>query len=639
MRPLVTPAGYAAAMEAVARSRSLVVDLETTGLRPYRGDRLFGVAVACDAEGPIWYFPFRHETGQNLAPEQLPPLLDLIASRDCPARPRELGGHNFIRFDLPMLVREGPRYEGLLADDHIPKWDTIIDALLANENEDSFSLEALSVKYLGADEAEKERRTAVLLERLRQRHPGVRSVKELKGRMVTLPPEAVAPYACGDVKDCRALRAKYVAYLDRSGLTPLAREMYRYARLLAAMERHGLLINRALAERRIPQLVAAQAWVLEEIRGLAGCTFNPNSPQQVCRVLKTADARMDTLRKLEHPLAKLIVTYKHLGKMRRTYYEAILERLDPQNVIHPQLNLTRDPTDGGGTRSGRLSCSNPNVQNLPKRETDPLLAVRELVIPRPGHVLLVQDYERAEMWMAAHYSRDQSLADAYYANRDPYQEVADKAGCSREQGKRGWLAIQYGAGNYKIAKLFGWPFRARATWPDAPACRDPACWDEYNAQLSVRFRREFFALCPGIKAGMARCQQQAEQTRALRLWTGRVVHFDGEKSRPFAAWNRLIQGSVAEMLRVAMQRAEAPLREIGATELLQVHDELVVEVPEEAVMEAARITREVMCDFPQFWLRPRVETRIGRNYHQLVEFKGGTSDAAANVTLRTGTSA
>lgn len=141
--------------------------------------------------------------------------------------------------------------------------------------------------------------------------------------------------------------------------------------------------------------------------------------------------------------------------------------------------------------------------------------------------------------------------------------------------------------------------------------------DEYNAQQGPIVRNTFFKMCPGIKQMMNDLTRQVEDTRCLRLWTGRVRHFDGVKSKAFSAWNGVIQGAVGEMVRIAMQRLEQPLDDMGSRMLLQVHDEVLVEAPEEQARRAVQLTSSIMTNFNQFPLRPRVEPGVGLNYHDV----------------------
>lgn len=633
---LVTDRTFSRTMDRLCQCSELVVDLETTGLKPWHGHRLIGVSVCIPGEPDGYYLPFRHKAGAeaNLDPSALVALLDVLT------RPGlTMGGHNLIRFDWPMMAAEGPVFRDRLLGGHVQGWDTIVDAILANENEPSFGLEALSVKYLGADAGRKKDEKARLLEMLKAANPDTRRQRDLMGRMDTLTPAEMHDYAVGDVLDCAALRVKYQANHRAWNVERLAREMYDYARLLACMEWRGILVDRALAEQRLEAIKAAEAEALAKIRAVAPSGFNPASPKQVAELLGTGDATATTLERYAlDPLGSaahlglvpLLIEHRRLGKLRSTYYEGILAALDGSNVVHPQLNVTPDPRDFGGTKTGRLSCSNPNLQNVPKKPPSDLFAVRDLLVARPGMTFAVQDYERAEVWMAAHYSRDRALADAYYADRDLYRELAalteekdeaDVTDAERRESKIEFLSIQYGVGARKMSQRRGWDFVTLEALAEAAGVPVEQWGDRewrryFDTNKAARVKRHFFEMFPGIKAMMREASEKAARVGHLRLWSGRVRHFDGRRSLPFAAWNSMLQGGVGEMLRVAMQRLEGPLAELGAHQVMAIHDELVVETPTEALEEAHARMKTHMTDF-DFWLRPRTEPSTGRRFGRL----------------------
>lgn len=610
---LVSDETFSQAMEYLSKADSLAWDLETSGLQPYRGDRLIGVAL--EAGGRAFYFPHRHRAGRNLEDRKLPMVLDLLTSGV------PLVGFNSCRFDAAMVAVEGPRYyDSMLHDDRINHQDVIIMALLSNVNEPSFSLAALGEKYLGSDAA-KGARQASLLEALHQLHPKLRAKRQLMGHIADLPPKTVASYACADVLDTRALAAKYLPSLEEWGLTALLGEYCRYARLLAKMEARGLLVDRRECLARAVRCSEEQERVLAAIRREAGAGFNPNSPQQVARLTGLPDAEATTLERSGHPLAAMIVDYKKLAKLRGTFYEGIAEALDEHDVIRPQQNLTRDQSGFGGTRTGRLSCSKPNLQTLPTRSPGDLAKVRRIIVARPGYRLLKADLERAEMYVAGSYTGDTAIHDAYHDDRDLYTELATAVGITRAQAKTLFLAVQYGAGPWKIADYFGWAFRSV---PDMELdfCM-PASewgnlqWETYKSQKPVRARAGVFAIIPGVQALMKTLEERAAAWRHIRLFTGRVLQFDGVKSKPWSAFNSLIQGSVAEAMRLGMQRAEAPLEAIGAYQLLAIHDEQLIEVPEGRLVAAIGAVRQAMCDDFPFALKPRVSIAVGYNYEQM----------------------
>lgn len=578
---LVTDRTVSAELERIERGDSHTVDKETNGLKPWAGDRLVGVAVETDGEAA--YFGFRHEGGGNVPIEYLPKLFRALRGRGN----KRYRGWN-IRYDFTMASYEEGGEWCLNAETD----DGIVDALLMNENEPSFSLANMAEKYLGFGAAASKHKMDRLLD---ERFSKVRSARDRKGMLWKLPAREVAEYACGDVLLPLRLRERFAPALENWGLTQLAREMNQYNLLLARMQKTGIQIDVERCRHLSETTEARKAELLEKVRKLAGpgChQLNPNSWQQVSKLLGTVDAKEKTLERLESELARGVVDYKKLGKAKSAYYDAILRLIDEDGYLHPQLNMSRDPSDTGGTKTGRLSCSDPNFQALPQADDDPnaIYQVRDLVLPRPGYTLLKCDYERAEVWMSASYAQEPKLIAAYHAGEDPYVEMSARLGITRKQAKLLHLMTTYGAGPWKIALALG--------------------WDQAKA---YDVRAAFFATYPSLKQAMWGYADAWEGTGSLRLWTGRAIHYPGERS--YAAWNRVLQGAVGEMVRVAMQRLEPVIAGCGARMLLQTHDEILIEAPTENVAHTWNLTKMIMEDFDQFLLRPRVDIRASaENY-------------------------
>jgi DNA polymerase I len=587
---LITPNMVEPAIRAIAAAPRRTFDFETTGLRPFGGDRIIGVSV--EAGMRSWYFPVAHTTGANISDDALDAVLTAILVPS-----GEVAGHNASRFDAMFVARRSNLWhQRMLAPGGRVIRDTIVDQLLVDENSPSFSLDALGQRYLGED-AQKRGAKQAVLDYLRKQYPRLGD-KALMGKLAEAPPSLIAPYAEADVLDCRRLCALYDKHHADWGLTALAEEMYAFSRLLAAIEARGMLVDQDLCHARIAGLEADKAAALARLDEIAP-GLNPRSAPQVKKLLGTKNAQGKTLKRCGHEAADLIIEANRCGKFAATFYQGMLSKLDDAGVLHTVLKMTRDPKDEGGTRTGRLSSAEPNLQNLPKRNPEERFRVRDALIARPGMVFVAGDYERAEMWVGAHYSGDPSLYDAYASGRDLYKELAETSGIERQGAKMLWLMTQYGAGVWKIADSLGWP--------------------EDTAYAS---KQAFFKLCPGIKRRMYALSDEAEYTGALRLWTGRVRHFDGVKSKAFAAWNAVVQGGVGEMVRIAMQRLEAPLAAEGASLVLQVHDELVAEVPVEAAPRVISLMQHHMTDFPHWKLRPRVEFSTGTRYGQVEKYAG-----------------
>jgi len=631
---LVTPDTFESALAAVTAAREIVLDVETDGLEPFlAGHRLIGLAV--EADGVPHYFAFRHMVGveQNL-PE--PALSRVLEAALQPGRP--VLGHN-VRFDALLLSLEGERwYRLLLEPDGVPLDDTGLHAQLHNECEPDASLNGLGQRYL-EDAAVKRARKAELLALLRalypilqvaemrKLHPGAAlSTTELRalhpqvkdndlmGHLAELPPAQVAPYAAGDVADTRALRDHYLPLLASAGHEFLARELADFSRLLTRIEHRGVLVDRQLCLERITALRAESAAQLAALRAATTPTFNPHSTKDVQAVFGlTGSTSKEVLATLSDPRAQQVIDAR---RTRTEVYEKLLRYLGADDILHPHFHLAAGVDGEGGTRTGRLSSSHPNLQNLPRRDiTNPLLAARRAILARPGFVLLKFDYEKAEPWMAAHYSHSKALYDAYHGGLNLYVELTKRVGGDYQAAKSAWLSIPYGSGVNGLMRRFGW-----------------------SQEKAEQVRTGFLAEYPEIGEAMRRTAAEVMQTGGVTLWTARRLHFNADMKRAVAqrrkqqsvesdvsymAWNSLIQGGVGEMVRVAMQRLECPLVAVGAFMILQCHDEIVVECPVDAVDTVVALTCEQMTAF-DFWLRPRVECERGENYGDMTKIREAT---------------
>jgi len=584
---LVNERNYAALLRHFEKATDLVADLETTGLHPFSGHRLCGVAL--EAGGVSAYFPFRHKEGQNLSPDLLSPLLDLWVSGV------PVTGHNLVRFDNQMIAMERPDLVNkLVLSDQIPSGDTMISAYLNDENELSYKLENLASCYRVVKfdpKAEEEKLVAELARR------GWRN-KDAKSHLWELPPEVVEPYACNDVTLTRGLKTYYDYVLQSQGLLEIEREMLNYARIAARMERVGLKIDRARLEEQRDRTAARRDRWLEEIRSTAGADANPNSPPQMCKWLGVSSTKAELLNRMEDPRAKLLQRYRKAVKAVGTYHEPILALLDENDILHPQYNLTRDSRDAGGTRSGRLSCSNPNFQALPDvdRDVDKIYGVKECVIPREdGRCFLAWDLERAEMWLGGSLCGEEAIFQAYVENLDLYDVMAEEIGITRKQSKTLFLGLQYGMGAPLLAYKLGCSVEEAKAW-----------------------RSKFHSLYPKIREKMQALSDLAERYGYVKLWTGRRIHMTG-KTVPFHAWNRCVQGGVAEIIRTAMARLENKLEALDSEMVLQIHDELVVECPLAAAKEVNHLVVTAIETFPDMKLPPRTSPRWGLSLGTLKE--------------------
>lgn len=532
------------------------------------------------------YFPFGHGEGANLTAPRRKQLLKVMSGK--PVR----GFH--LRFDL-----ENSHNDGLPLPPKIE--DALIGAILMNENEPSHALKrskngtpGLSMKYLGPEVVASD---DLLKETLQARGLG-------KGDIWRLPADQVATYACDDLHlPDRLLDEVYLPALERWGMDEVFREYNDYQRCLIDMEIGGLPIDRTLVERTLHEGESERAAALARIHEAAGYPLNPQSWKQVSAWLGTENAQEETILASKHPCADLLIDYKAIGKRDSAYLSKFLDLMGQDGCVHPQLNLTPDESDLGGTRSGRLSCSKPNLQAMPKPGTNPVYAPCRAAIRAPeGFSILEADYRQAEVRVAAHYSQEPALFSIFTENRDIYQEAADALGISRLASKILFLAIQYGAGPWKIAQMLG-----------------------ITEDEARRYRNEWFARFPRIKRTMYRLSDIATEKHAVRLWSGRWRHFDGEKksilckSPYYTAWNALIQGSVAEMVRYAMLRLWPVIRDLGGRMILQVHDSILFLIPTNKLALARTLIREHMVNFPLWDVAPDIEIKSGPTWLDVKE--------------------
>lgn len=587
---LVTDRTVEAAIRRVDATPELWTDTETDGLEVFTQHRMVGTAVG--AGGEDLYFPFRHREGANLNDAARVGLMRAMA------RKKLKGFH--LRFDVEVLQNEGlpppPAIE-----------DTMIAAVLMNENEQSFALKrskaglpGLSMKYLGAESVSDDEALRAKLE----------ARGFAKQDLWKLPAEDVADYATADLALPRRLMAEvYEPGLATWKLTDLFQEYNDYQRLLISMETGGLPLDTAVVQQALADGETARADLLAQLHRAAGYPLNPNSPKQVKAWLGTPDAQEETLMRCGNPHAELIVDLKAYTKRDSTYLQRFLD-YSHNGILHTNLNLTPNDHGEGGTRSARLSGSHPNLQAMPKPKTNIIYApCRQAIIAPEGYCLMEADYSQAEVRIAAHYSQEPALIAVFRGGIDIYEEFAAEVrslvrGFDRQAAKILHLAIQYGAGVWKIALMLG------VTEAVAKALRD-------------RWHKRF----PRISHVMRSMQKKAEEHGVIRLWTGRWGHFDGPtksqscKSPYYTAWNRLIQGTVAEIIRHAMMRLWEPLNAIGARMLLQVHDSILLLVPLGRRAEAARIVRQNMEAFPGWTVPMTVDIKTGPNWLDVKEWK------------------
>jgi len=556
----------------IARAGEVALDTETDSAFPTRA-RLVGLSFSL-VPGEAFYVPVGHD--YLGAPLQIPKERALDILRPVLEDPavRKIGQN--IKYDLIVLEREGVRLAGVSRD-------TMVLSYLLEPNWGKHGLEKLALHYLQATKT---------------------PYKDIVGRgkneltMDKVEIERAAPYACQDAALALELDRILWKKIEAKKLDRLYEDIERpLIGLLARMEVCGVRVDPGVLKSMSKELEGELGRLEKEIHALAGGAFNINSPRQLAEILfhklglpaarrtkitKGYSTSLDILEELAavHPLARHVLDYRQMSKLKSTYADALPQLINPATGrIHTSYNQTVAST-------GRLSSSDPNLQNIPVRGSWGT-RFRRAFIPDKGHFLLAADYSQIELRVLAHLSQDPKLIATFLEDRDVHEETAwlvfgDSTGEeTRRRAKIINFSIVYGTSAFSLAKELG-----------------------TSAAEAQKFIDRYFSELPGVKAYLDRVVQEARergysetilgrkrQVPELRM-PDRTIQQAGRR----IALNNPIQGSAADLVKVAMLRAarELAARKLRTRMILQVHDELVFEVPEREKAEVEPLVREAM---------------------------------------------
>ncbi|MBO4400366.1 MAG: DNA polymerase I [Selenomonadaceae bacterium] len=418
------------------------------------------------------------------------------------------------------------------------------------------------------------------------------------------------------------LGALYAEKLDAANLSKLYAEMeLPLTEVLAKMEMRGVYVDTSRLDEKSAELEARIATIEQSIYELAGESFNINSPKQLAEILftklklpvvtqtkkktksgvSTNAEVLETLRGV-HPIVEQILNFRTLTKLKSTYLDGIKTLINPKtHRVHTNFNQTV-------TATGRLSSSDPNLQNIPVR-TDEGREIRALFEPGDGYDFLVSaDYSQIELRLLAHMSGDENLIDAFLNGQDIHARTAAEVfGVSidnitpdlRRKAKAVNFGIVYGISDYGLSKDLRIPRREAG---------------EY-IQL-------YFARYPSVKNFLDATIQEAHETGCVTTMFGRRRFLPMIKSANFhqrglaerMAMNTPIQGSAADIIKLAMIRAEKNLQGLDSRIILQVHDELVVEAKAAELEQVEKILRDAMENVVALKVPLVVDVHCGKNW-------------------------
>ncbi|HYW05936.1 MAG TPA: DNA polymerase I, partial [Longimicrobium sp.] len=432
--------------------------------------------------------------------------------------------------------------------------------------------------------------------------------------------EAARDYAAEDADIALQLAELFQPELEKLELFGLFRDVEMpLIQVLAAMEEAGIRIDEEFFGRMNVDLVTQLREVEREIYAEAGTEFNIGSNPQLREILfgklglpiikrtKTgASTDVDVLQTLAaqgHPLPTLLMKYRQLEKLRGTYVEALPQMVNPDTGrIHTSFNQTIAAT-------GRLSSTDPNLQNIPIR-TEMGAEIRRGFIPAEGNVFVAADYSQIELRILAHYSRDEAFVEAFRAGADIHRQTAalifgvtpeEVTREMRDRAKTTNFAIIYGIGPFSLASRLG-----------------------ISQSEAKTFIEQYFERFPGVRRYLDEQIELARTRGYVETITGRRRYIPEITSRNFnvrafgerAATNAPIQGSSADLIKIAMIRIHDDLKRHsnGARMLLQVHDDLLFEVPRSGADSLIALVRDRMENAMALEVPLRVEVGTGDNW-------------------------
>ncbi|MFP3854926.1 MAG: DNA polymerase I, partial [Anaerolineales bacterium] len=569
-------------LDTLETAGTISFDVETTSTDPMQAD-LVGISLASRPDQgyylPVGHHP-EHAGGRQLDTQLvIEALRPLLTNSDIAKI-----GHN-LKYDYLMLARYGLEVTPLTFDTMIAEW-------LCDPSSRNLGLKNLAWVRLGVEMTEIDE---LIGSRRNQR------------TMAEVPISKATPYAAADAAVCLALMTQLQDELQEKDQLDLFQALEMpLVPILAQMERNGILVDDDFLEEFADQLNQRLAEIEAEVYDQVGHEFNLNSPQQLSEVLfetlkleppdrtrmtasgyySTAASVLEELRDV-HSVVDLVFEYREVAKLKSTYADALRDQIHPETGrVHTSYNQT-------GSVTGRLASSEPNLQNIPIR-TELGRQIRRAFIARPDHLFLGVDYSQIELRIVAHMAQDEAMIKAFKEDQDIHATTAaavfdvdldDVSDNMRRRAKGVNFGLIYGMSPYGLTRT-----------------------TDLTLAESEDFVAAYFDRFPGVKRYLDRTREQAKVKGYVETLRGRRRYFPQleEGGPPVSqqaknraereAINAPIQGTAADIIKEAMIQLPAHLESEGldARMLLQVHDELVLEVPESQLDETLELVQRVM---------------------------------------------
>lgn len=597
---ILDQARFDAWLEKLRQAPLFAFDTETTGLDAQQA-QLVGLSFAVEPHEAA-YVPLAHD--YEGAPAQLDREAVLLALKPLLEDPAKAKVGQNAKYDINILANASPAIEmrGVA-------YDTMLESYVLNSTATRHDMDSLAQKYLD--------HTTIAFEDI-----AGKGAKQLTFNQINL--DKAGPYAAEDADITLRLHHALQARLAQTpSVQPVLLDIEMpLVPVLARIERQGALVDAALLHVQSGELGVKMAELEQRAYALAGEEFNLGSPKQLGAILydklgmpvlsktakgqpSTAEAVLDELAEQGYPLPEVLMQYRSLSKLKSTYTDKLPGQINPRTGrIHTSYQQAVAAT-------GRLSSSDPNLQNIPIRTAEGR-RIRQAFIASPGYKLLAADYSQIELRIMAHLAKDEGLLHAFRNDLDVHRATAaevfgvaleDVTTDQRRSAKAINFGLIYGMSAFGLAKQIG-----------------------VDRKQSQDYIDRYFARYPGVLAYMERTRAQAAEQGFVETLFGRRLYLPDinaknpalRKGAERTAINAPMQGTAADIIKRAMVNVDNWLSESGldARVILQVHDELVLEVREDLVQQVKDEIRQHMSRAAQLDVPLLVEAGIGANWDE-----------------------